>query len=212
MKGKMDTKSKQTLMKIAGGNLPKNLPPPLQNAVIKTREKYGSAQQFAITFNPSIQKLVSANIERAYLGDAPTLTTISKAYNDEILISWLKIQLEDLNSFCGSTIKMEDSQLSNLANIIYREYYYLKATEIHLFLYRFKAGYYAKLYASVDPLAITKSLREFVSERSRDISRIENERKTREREIRDRIRNNEAVSYDEFLKLKSDGKNRETNP
>ena len=71
---------------------------------------------------------------------------------------WILAQLENLNQYAGTKNKMEPGQMKMLAEIIMTEYFYLKASELLLFFYQFKAGKYGELYGSVDPLRISSAL------------------------------------------------------
>lgn len=158
----------------------------MQTAIAKTREKYGDSTNFLNLFNPDTQILASKNLDRAYLGMAPTLTTVSNAYGYDILEVWIMAQLENLNDFCGASVKMEIPQMSDLAKIIFSEYHFLKVSELLLFFYRFKSGEYGHFYGSIDPQKITVALLEFKKQRIADIkyyeSKKENEEKNRLRE------------------------------
>lgn len=133
-----------------------------------------------------MQVLASQNEERAYTGKAPTLTTVSHAYGYEVLEVWLMSQLENINDFCGASVKMEIPQMADLANIIFSDYHFLKISELLLFFHRFKAGDYGHFYGSIDPQKITVALLEFKQRRIAEIkfyeSRKQNEEKNKQRE------------------------------
>jgi hypothetical protein len=66
--------------------------------------------------------------------------------------------------------------------MIRNEFGYLKATEVMLFVWRFKAGHYGELYGAVDPVRIMRALRgRFCEERAKLIQRHEHEEHERER-------------------------------
>lgn len=108
---------------------------------------------------------------------------------------WLIPQLYDLSEYCGVKDKLEGKSLEECASVIASEFYYLKVSELMLFFHRFKSGRYGKLYGSVDPLAITTSLREFLKERAREIER----RKSMEMEAEERESRKNAISRDEYI-------------
>lgn len=158
----------------------------MQTAIAKTKEKYGDSENFLKQFNPDKQILASKNLERSYLGIAPTLTTVVNAYGYDVLEVWIMAQLENLNDFCGANVKIEIPQMSNLVKIIFSEYYYLKISELLLFFYRLKAGEYGHFYGSIDPQKITVALLEFKRRRIAEIQYYElkkqNEEKNKLRE------------------------------
>lgn len=172
---------------------------PLRTTAI--RKQYGGAEQFLLTFNPDLQLLAGAHVERAYTGNAPTLAETKGCYGMETLLSWICSQLERLNDFCGARKKMELDQQIHLATLISIEYHYLKITELMLFFYRFQCSYYGRFYGSVDAMLITEALLVFGSERRTELARFESERLKREKQIR-HDKESEAITYDEYLILK----------
>lgn len=126
-----------------------------------------------LIFNKNIQLKVATYPERAHTGTAPTLQMVRQTYSHEVLIAWIMAQLEDLNDYSGTQGKISIQQMEEIANIISTEYHYLKVTELHLFLYKLKAGYYGVFYGNVDPLTIMSHLIKFNDERKSVIAAIE---------------------------------------
>ena len=89
-------------------------------------------------------------------------------------------------------------QLRELVQLITSDKYFLNMAEIMLFCHRFKTGRYEKLYGTVDPMAIMRSLREFQYERNDAFH--EKEQKALEEKMRSDSLN--AVSYREKKKKK----------
>lgn len=134
----------------------------VEMAVIK---KYGNALKFAETFNPDMQRVCAENIERAFMGEAPTITILRRTYNDRQIRIWIIAQIESINQYTGVKDKMEFEQMKGLAEVIMTWYGYLKATELMVFFHQFKAGKYGQLYGAVDPMRISAALNEFLSYR-----------------------------------------------
>lgn len=133
-------------------------------------------------FNPSLQQVVADNLDRAMFGTAPMLCVLDAAYGDGSAVTWLIPQLHDLCAAVGVKTKLDDGQLRQLATMIRNEFGYLKATEVMLFVWRFKAGHYGELYGAVDPVRIMRALRgRFCEERAKLIQRHEHEEHERER-------------------------------
>jgi hypothetical protein len=133
-------------------------------------------------FNPSLQQVVADNLDRAMFGTAPMLCVLDAAYGDGSAVTWLIPQLHDLCAAVGVKTKLDDGQLKQLATMIRNEFGYLKATEVMLFVWRFKAGHYGELYGAVDPVRIMRALRgRFCEERAKLIQRHEHEEHERER-------------------------------
>ncbi len=146
-------------------------------------------------FNPDLQMKICRDDQLCFFGDAPILSEINMAYGEMTSTMWLIPQLYDLSEYCGVKDKLEGKSLEECASVIASEFYFLKVSELMLFFHRFKSGRYGKLYGSVDPLAITTSLREFLKERAREIER----RKSMEMEAEERELRKNAISRDEYI-------------
>lgn len=155
-----------------------------------------------LIFNKEIQTKTAQYPDRAYLGQAPSLTIVRQTYNSEVLNIWIVAQLEDVNNFTNIRQKMTFEQMEQAATIIATEYAYLKVTEIHLFLHRFKAGKYGTFYGCIDPLQITYGLAQFVEQRRTEIAKIQ-QKQNEEQIYRQRKQWAEtAVSRQQYEQLK----------
>lgn len=132
----------------------------------------------------------------------PSLGLLSATYGDETPVEWLVIQFGSLNDFAEVKSKISNCQIYELANLVISEYYYLNAAEIQFFIGRFKMGYYGTFYGAIDPMKITNALMQYVRERRQDMERYEKGqyRTQREKEIQER--ENNRISYVEYLDLK----------
>nr|DAX55146.1 MAG TPA: hypothetical protein [Caudoviricetes sp.] len=181
---------------------------PSWNTPLKPSEKtysvirrYGDGESFAKIFSPSLQVVCAQNIERAFLGDAPSLVLLSQTYPEDQMNTWVIAHLMDLYKFAGVKEKPSFSQVLELAVMIRTEYYYLKASELLLFFFRFKAGEYGTFYGVVDPMVIMAALIDFRAYRRQQIEMYDREiqRKKREEEWVKWEKN--AVPCPEYLKL-----------
>ena len=92
--------------------------------------RYGDGESFAKTFNPSLQTICAQNIERSFLGDAPSLALLSQTYPNEQVNTWIIAHLMDLYKFAGVKEKPSFQQVLELAVMIRVEYYYFKASAV----------------------------------------------------------------------------------
>lgn len=141
----------------------------------KMMSKYGNRSSFLAKFNPDSQRIVCRDEDNCIFGDYPTIVTLNNVYGQNTAFAWLVPQLYNLSEFCGCRDKLQGKPLEECADVIAREFYYLKVSELMLFFQRFKTGRYGRFYGSVDPLVITTSLREFVKDRNIALSRKEQE-------------------------------------
>lgn len=97
--------------------------------------------------------------------------------------------------------KVSEEQLFELSQLIATYYHWLKTDELMLFFARFKATQYERFYSYFDPQVILTSLKQFLVERSRAYDRRDQE--VRMREMEEDRKN--AITYDEYLKMKEEG-------
>lgn len=205
----MDKKSNMAMMKLKesvgslkSSNLPAEVPKQEKAQALVTL--YGDKQRFGTAFNPSIQKVIAQNLERAYVGKAPTLAVVKEAFGSDPAEAWIMAQLENLNDFAGVAIKMNSEQMEETSRLILQEYSYFKVTEFMLFIHRFKLGKYGTLYGVVDPLIIMQAINQFASERREELIFYESrERQRRLDEQREKWDNSQTrMSYAEWLDSK----------
>ena len=143
---------------------------------------HSNLASFCTMFNPSLQKVVADNEERAIFGTAPMLCVLDAAYGEGSAATWLIPQLRDLCATVGTKTKLNDDQLMQLAMMIRKEFGNYKATEIMLFLYRLKGGLYCEFFGAVDPQRVMRALRtKFAQERAALIDQREKAALNRER-------------------------------
>lgn len=148
--------------------------------------------------NPDTQVYFGKNERTAIDGDYPTLFDINAAYGSNFAASWLVPQLTSVAVHSGSN-NLTKEQLRSLSTIIATEYRHFKITELLLFFYRFKAGYYGRFYGSVDPMVITCALRDFVKERNELIDKYHREREEeKERDESKKLH----ITYEQWLAMK----------
>lgn len=139
--------------------------------------------EFCKVFNPDLQQEVADNLDRAMFGKAPMLCTIDATYGEGSATQWIVPQLYNLCVTVGVKVKLDDTQLAELAQMIRKEFGYLKATELMLFVWRYKAGHYGEMYGTIDPVRIMRALRgKFSEERAKHIELHEAMERDRERQ------------------------------
>lgn len=165
-------------------------------------ELFGKAEEFLCTFNPDMQYKYCKDVNRCYIGKAPSLKVISEAYGENITETWLEIQLRDLSEFAGCKDKLSIQQIEQIAKVIILEFSFLKATELMHFFILFKSGKFGKFYGAVDGLVITNALQEFRQLRRERLWELEQKRAREERARRDAEHAKNAMSFDEWQELK----------
>jgi len=154
----------------------------LQPKSASLKSCHSNLQSFCTMFNPDLQQVAADNERRAILGTAPMLCVLDAAYGEGSAVTWLIPQLHSLCVAVGVKNKLDDAQLIQLATMIRKEFGYLKATEVMLFLWRLKGGHYGEFFGSVDIQRVMRALRgKFSDERAKVLDAYESELKEQER-------------------------------
>lgn len=169
-------------------------------AILRCRAAYSNAENFLRVFNPDNQAAYTRDIKRVYLGHAPSLNIVAKAFSRAAAEAWLAIQLRDLSEFTGAKGQLTADKLDALAKVIIAEYGFLKVTELMHFFLRFKAGYYGRFYGSVDALVITEALNTFCGERRETIAQLREHEEAAKRNDEWQESRAKAVTYEEYLR------------
>ena len=158
------------------------------------RQRFGSEKDFLKKVNPDTMYAFGRKAEAAITGNYPTLNDIEQTYGKGFATEWL-IPLIDTLSLSTSANNPKEYQQLHLAKTISTEYRHLKVTEILLFFYRFRAGYYGRFYRDVDPMVVVCALRDFLQERAVILS---NHSRTQQEEKRE-----DVMSREEWLEIKT---------
>lgn len=139
------------------------------------------------------------DLQRVYMGKAPTLSVLNEAFGKNITETWLAIQIRNLSEFSGVKDKLDTAQIDMLAKTIIATFHYLKVTELMHFFLLFKSGKYGKFYGAVDGIVITEALQDFCRERNETLYKIYEEERKREKEIEDKKHRKEVAKFHAFL-------------
>jgi len=112
------------------------------------------------------------------LDSLPTLTEVDIMYGSFTSAKWLIPLIADASLSCGLKEDVTENQLQFTAMAIFSRYRWLKASEVMLFFFNFKAGFYERFYSYFDPQAIIRSMNLFLQERNLAIDAYEREKMT----------------------------------
>lgn len=169
--------------------------------------RFGSDNDFMLKVNPSAQVSFGANPKVALMGDYPTLFDINTAYGNGFSTEWLIPHLVNLSQHSGAR-NLSQQQIGDLASLLATEYRHLKVTEVLLFFYRFKNGFYGRFYGSVDPMVITCAFREFMKERNAMLEKFYQEQEDEREKENSKI---PTMSYEEWLETKKNNQKQQIN-
>ena len=125
-------------------------------------------------YSPDRQVDFAVNEKNTIMADYSTLDMLNMAYGKSSSAEWLTIHLAELNTFSGSK-KMDNDQTKSLSKILAQEYKDVKYSVMMLFFYKFKCGYFGKFWGKVDPMVITCSLKDFITECDKKRQEYQNE-------------------------------------
>lgn len=151
--------------------------------------------------------------------DSPKLGVMSEAFPSRIdsrtgeeikdmAVVWMQGQLIAVSMFCGAREKMNEWQSKSLCTQIINEHPTLTMMEFILFCARLRSARYGKFYGSIDPAEILGSLDMFLKDRNYDIWKREDELENARREKEAEESHNNAITYEEFLRRKEMGTNK----
>lgn len=190
----------------ASGRQPALLPATIAR-INALRQQYPSLQAISEVYHPSKANRYARHPARCICGTAPALVDLNNAYGDHAAVKWLIAQLVSYQEGINTPNKMTPLQYSSLAETIVGEFYYLKLTDIHLFLTHLAAGSFnVDYHGYITPDPILQALRHQYIPYRFDVFRREEERLEKQREAREKesLRRNPPMTraeYDEIRQL-----------
>ena len=176
-----------------------------KNEIAKVLNQYGNKESLLVALGASIHGKAGKYPSLMFKANYPSLNTLSLAYSGNVIESLIMAHLESVNLYCGVTQKMEFPQMLDVANIIMMEYNYFKISELALFFYQYKAGYYGVFYGVIDPLKITTALIEFAQYRIKEINKIDREKQEKELSEKRKQWKLTDISREEYNRLVESG-------
>ena len=140
--------------------------PKVTHQVLYFLQKYPTIEAFYKVFNPQRMVFVCQDPQYCFFGPSPTLTQIDIMYGPLSSAKWLVPLIADASLSCGLKEDVSENQLQFTAVAISNRYRWLKAGELMLFFFNFKAGFYERFYSYFDTQAIIRSFKSFLEERA----------------------------------------------
>ena len=141
--------------------------------------------------------------DRIYTGTAPMLKEVNEQYGYQTAMSWLAIQIGDLNSQLGYKWQMDVRQIDDCASLILERHGGLKVTELMAFFRGMKMGDYGEFYGTVNMNAVMMGLNKFYTVRNKQLEKIYKQRDEEAKQAKERKRQSSglmaAEEYKNFL-------------
>ena len=140
--------------------------PVVTQQVLCFLQKYPTIEAFFKVFNPQRQIFICQHPAYCIFGPSPTLAQIDTMYGPLTSAKWLVPLIADASLSCGLKEDVSENQLQFTAVAISNRYRWLKAGELMLFFFNFKAGFYERFYSHFDTQTIIRSVKTFIEERT----------------------------------------------
>lgn len=101
----------------------------------------------------------------AIKSEAPTLASLRKTYSEDFMLAYIELWLVNLNDFINVSRKMKPDQMSELAFLIFQDFYYFNLADINLVFSKIKKGEFGILYESIDGVKILSFFKQYEAER-----------------------------------------------
>lgn len=166
--------------------------------------KLRNAAEFLEAYNPSRQNYYcTQGGDRIYTGTAPMLKEVNEQYGYQTAMSWLYIQLNDMNTQLGYKWQMDTRQIEDCASLILERHGSLKVTELMAFFRGMKMGDYGEFYGTMNMNAVMMGLNKFYTIRNKQLEAIYGKEKVDARKTKERKRKESglmaAEEYRNFL-------------
>lgn len=175
-----------------------------QDSLPASQMRVKDAAEFLEAYNPSRQNYYcTQGKDRIWTGTAPMLKEVNERYGYQTAMSWLAIQLGDLNSQLGYKWQMDVRQIDDCASLILERHGGLKVTELMAFFRGMKMGDYGEFYGTVNMNAVMMGLNKFYSVRNSQLGKIYDKKKEEAKKGNERRRKESglmaAEEYRNFL-------------
>lgn len=124
---------------------------------------FNEKESFLAAFSADKQIEITSNEFNIWFGAYPTLSVINTVFPGTAQ-QWLILQFNDLQDYLriNDTERLTTLHNIQLSELIFREFYYLKVSEIMYFFMLVKSAIFGKIYNKIDPMNIMEWLRSFV--------------------------------------------------
>ena len=129
-------------------------------------QRFPTVEYFFSIFSPQRQLLICQDPTYCFFGPSPTLTEVDIMYGSFTSAKWLIPLIADASLSCGLKEDVTKDQLQFTEMAIFSRYRWLKASELMLFFFNFKAGFYERFYSCFDTQTVIRSVKTFIDERA----------------------------------------------
>lgn len=164
-----------------------------------------SKESFLAKYNPStadhlLEKHYTPG-KVAQLPDVPCLCDVATKWGKEIAVSWIEILLTNIEEKLGNGAIFTAEAKKDTASLLYSYYRDMNLAEVLLFFAWYKLNKFRDLYTSgLDKISCAFAL--YREQRDEELERIEREQEHERMELERKRWQENAISYEEYLKTK----------
>ena len=111
------------------------------------------------------QQLAPATYTDVFTSATPALSVVKKEAGPQTAVAYITVMLADIEQFYNVKQNLSEVQLRMLAEIIIKNFYFLRVADLKLFAEKFKLGLYGKIYDRIDGGVIMEALAQYADER-----------------------------------------------
>lgn len=156
-----------------------------------------------LNYSPKNWGLVADSPERAYAWQCPTVTALGTLYGSACPRMWMDEQVTHLFLTSQSRDAAQaDAQVGPFVDAFTGTVAGYKLSEVMLFLARYKAGVYGRSFAAFDVRNVGQTFHhEFLTDRRRELTLIEERAAAKRAEIERKSRNKHAITREVYAAL-----------
>ena len=125
----------------------------------------------------------------AYLKDSISLAKLRKVYGGESVRMLLAIWINNLVEYSGCGVKQSDEAFYEVAELAYRECYFLGVSELALFFNRCKCGHYGTFFGRFEPMKLLSWLDDYLEDRRASVASVrQDEERTRKAQYAQKVK------------------------
>lgn len=113
----------------------------------------------------AFEQLTPASYEDVFECGSAALSVVKKEHGKQAASAYISIMLADIEQFFNVKNGMTEIQIKMLVDMILKNFYFLKVSDLRLFAEKFKMGLYGKVYDRLDGGVIMDALNKYVGER-----------------------------------------------
>ena len=124
----------------------------------------------------AFEQLTPASYQDVFECGTAALSVVKKEQGKQAASAYISIMLADIEQFFNVKNGMTEIQIKMLVDMILKNFYYLKISDLRLFSEKFKMGLYGKVYDRLDGGVVMDALNKYVDDRMEEAAQYHQQR------------------------------------